>query len=64
MSYEVTTIPLKKVTDGLLNIFDNAVEGKADIEQGKLAVNAGGKITQAIKADVKVRLASDKLKAV
>ena len=57
MSYEVTTPVLKKVCEGLGGVFDAAIEGKADIRQGNLAVNAGSAMTRAVGIDLRARLA-------
>lgn len=64
MAYEVKTPILKRVSDGLEQIFDEALQGKADREQGALAVNAGSKITRAVEVDLKARLAAPKLERI
>ena len=61
MSYEVRTPILAHVAGGLKTVFDDALAGRADREQGNLAVNAGSKITRAVEVDLKARLAAPKL---
>lgn len=61
MAYQVKTPILKHVADGLTTVFDDALKGQADREQGLLAVNAGAKIVRAVEVDLKTRLAAPKL---
>lgn len=64
MAYEVKTPMLKHVADGLKGVFDDAIAGKADKEQGMIAINAGSKITRAIEVDIKARLAVPKIEKI
>ena len=61
MAYEVKTPILKKVTDGLMGVFEDALAGRADREQGTMAINAGAKITRGVEVDIKARLAAPKI---
>lgn len=61
MAYEVKTPILKRVTDGLESVFNDALAGRADREQGGLAVSAGAKIIRGVEVDLKTRLAEPKL---
>ena len=61
MTYHIQTPVLQSVSTGLMGVFDEAINGKADIKQGNLAVAAGSNIRRAIDTDLKVRLAQPKL---
>lgn len=61
MTYEVTTPILKEVTDGLLGVFRRALKGKADKEQGTMAIAAASKITRGVEVDIKARIAAPKI---
>lgn len=61
MAYEVKTPILKEVTDGLMGVFKDALAGRADKEQGTMAINAGSKITRGVEVDIKARLAAPKI---
>lgn len=63
-AYEVKTPILKRVSDGLEQVFNEALGGRADREQGSLAINAGSKITRAVEVDLKARLAAPKLQRI
>lgn len=64
MAYDVKTPILKRVSDGLETIFNQALGGGADREQGTLAIQAGSKITRAVEVDLKARLARPKLERI
>ncbi|HBF32694.1 hypothetical protein [Rhizobium sp.] len=61
MTYEIKTPILKTIADGTLGVFNEAINGKADIKQGDLAVRAATSIRRAVEIDLRVRLAAPKL---
>lgn len=61
MNQEIKTPVLKRIVDGLEEVFDSAIAGSADPEQSKIALGAAGRITSAVATDIKVRAALPKL---
>ena len=64
MTYKIKTPLLQRVANGLMGIFDDAIEGDADIAQGRLAVAAGSNVRLAVATDLKVRLNTPRLESI
>jgi len=63
MTFSVRTPELKKVTDTMGKILEDALPTEMDINRAKAKCKAGDVMTKAVNADLNVRLSADKLQS-